>query len=67
MRIEPAIADIEIFRPNSYMENLAKLKTEKPDVFDVLSESEKLTLQIYLEQKMKHEQEKSDDNRTKRI
>ena len=55
MRITPAIENIETFQPNSYFENLAKLKAEKPQVFAVLSESERLTLTIYLEQKLKHQ------------
>ncbi len=59
MRLEPTISDADKFQPNSYFENMARLKAEKPDVFQSLSQSEKLTLQIYLEQKTKFETEKS--------
>ena len=41
----------EDFRPNSYFENLRRIRDEQPDVFKILSPSEKLTLQVYLEQK----------------
>ena len=59
MRLEPTITNADKFQPNSYFENLARIKNEKPEVFKVLSESERLTLSIYLQQKEKHEREQA--------
>ncbi len=50
------------FRFNSYFENLAKLRDEKPDLYKILSPSEKLTLQVYLEQKQQAQEVKQTIN-----
>ena len=42
MRLNATIADADKFEKNSYFENMARLKAEKPDVFDLLSNSEKI-------------------------
>ena len=36
------------FQPNSYFENLLKIRDEKPEVFKILSPSEKITLDYYI-------------------
>lgn len=41
----------ETFRPNSYFENLLRLKTTDPQTFAILSPSEKIALAVYSEQK----------------
>lgn len=59
MRIEPTnLSELQDFRPNSYFENMLRLKRDEPKTYAILSPSEKIALQIYLEQKTKHEQEK---------
>ena len=44
-----------VFQISPHFENLIRLQTEQPKTFAVLSPSEKITLQIYLEQKRKSE------------
>ena len=58
MRLTPTITDADKFQPNFYMENMLRIKRDDPKTFSILSDSERLTLQIYEELKAKHQQSK---------